>query len=81
MKGACYILGLKDIPKIAVLGALEHHIKFDGTGYPRIRSKHTPNIVSQMIAISDVFDALRSTRPYRKEKSQDEIIAILNDAA
>ncbi|MGA1844409.1 MAG: HD-GYP domain-containing protein [bacterium] len=80
VKGASYIMELKDIPNIAVLGALEHHIKFNGQGYPRVRSSYKPNIVSQMIAISDVFDALRSTRPYRKGRPQKEVVNILQSA-
>jgi len=76
-KGARYIIGLENIPRIAVLGALEHHIKYDGTGYPSIRRKWNPNLVSQMIAIADVFDALRSRRSYSEPKSTEQIIKIL----
>jgi HD-GYP domain-containing protein (c-di-GMP phosphodiesterase class II) len=78
-KGARYILGLENIPRIAVLGALEHHIKYDGTGYPSIKGKWNPNIVSQMIAIADVFDAMRSRRSYSEPKSNERIIQILTE--
>jgi HD-GYP domain-containing protein (c-di-GMP phosphodiesterase class II) len=78
-KGARYILGLQGIPKLAVLGAMEHHIKYNGTGYPKMKGKWKPNIVSQMIAISDVFDAMRSKRPYRGPKPQEEILRVLQD--
>ena len=77
VKGAQYILGLKDIPKLAVLGSLEHHIKYDGTGYPNISKKWRPNIVSQMIAIADVFDAMRSRRVYNGPKPLSQIVKIL----
>jgi HD-GYP domain-containing protein (c-di-GMP phosphodiesterase class II) len=79
IKGAQYILGLKDIPKLAVLGSLEHHIKFDGTGYPNISKKWRPNIVSQMIAIADVFDAMRSRRVYNDPKPLSLIIKVLTE--
>jgi HD-GYP domain-containing protein (c-di-GMP phosphodiesterase class II) len=78
-KGAQYILGLKDIPKLAVLGSLEHHIKYDGTGYPNISKKWRPNIVSQMIAIADVFDAMRSRRVYHDSKPLSQIVKILTE--
>jgi len=78
-KGARYILGLENIPRIAVLGALEHHIKYDGTGYPSIKGKWNPNIVSQMIAVADVFDAMRSRRSYSPPKSNELIIKILTE--
>jgi len=79
VKGAQYILGLKNISKLAVLGALEHHIKYDGTGYPNISKKWRPNIVSQMIAIADVFDAMRSRRVYKEPKPVSLIVKILTE--
>ena len=77
VKGAQYLLGLKNIPKLAILGSLEHHIKFDGSGYPKISKKWRPNIASQMIAISDVFDAMRSRRVYKEPKPVSVILEVL----
>jgi HD-GYP domain-containing protein (c-di-GMP phosphodiesterase class II) len=77
-QGARYLLRIDNIPKLAVLGAIEHHIKYDGTGYPFFGSGWKPNIVSQMIAISDVFDALRSRRAYSDPKPTELIYDILN---
>lgn len=76
-EGAKYIIGLDNMPKLAVLGALEHHIHFDGSGYPDIKGGWRPNIVSQMIAIADVFDALRSPRVYKAAMPKQKIIGIL----
>jgi len=78
-KGARYLLRNENIPKLAVLGAIEHHIRFDGTGYPSLGSGWETNIVSQMITISDVFDALRSRRVYSEPKPQDLIYKILKE--
>jgi HD-GYP domain-containing protein (c-di-GMP phosphodiesterase class II) len=77
-QGARYLLQVDNIPKLAVLGAIEHHIKYDGTGYPSFSGGWEPNIVSQMIAISDVFDALRSRRVYSEPKPTELIYGILN---
>ena len=79
VKGAQYILGLKDIPKLAVLGSLEHHIRYDGTGYPNMSKNWRPNIVSQLIAIADVFDAMRSRRVYHDPKPLSQIVKVLTD--
>ena len=79
IKGARYLLRIDNIPKLAVLGAIEHHIRFDGTGYPSFGSGWKTNIVSQMITISDVFDALRSRRVYSEPKPQDLIYKILKE--
>jgi len=79
VKGARYIMSLDKIPKLAILGALEHHIKYDGTGYPKVIGQWSPNIISQIIAISDVFDALRSKRPYSDPKPQEVIMKIIQE--
>ena len=68
VKGCLHLMELAEIPKIVILSALEHHLKFDGTGYPAIRPGWKPNIVAQMITIADVFDALRSRRSYKEPK-------------
>ncbi|MDY6824069.1 MAG: HD domain-containing protein [Thermodesulfobacteriota bacterium] len=77
VKGARYILGMAEIPKLAVLCALEHHRRFDGTGYPALTRGWEPNIVSQMVTIADAFDAMRSQRPYQAPMPMEKIIGIL----
>jgi HD-GYP domain-containing protein (c-di-GMP phosphodiesterase class II) len=78
-QGAQYILRLEKIPKLAFLAALEHHIRYDGTGYPNLGKQWRPNIVSQMIAIADLFDAMRSRRPYKAPTPDALIIKILQE--
>ena len=77
VKGARYLMGLDGIPKVAVLAALEHHLKFDGSGYPSIKGGWKPNIVSQMISVADVFDAMRSRRSYQEPQPMEKIESIL----
>jgi HD-GYP domain-containing protein (c-di-GMP phosphodiesterase class II) len=76
-KGARYLMGIEGIPKLAVLSALEHHQKFDGNGYPSIKGGWTPNIVSQLISVADVFDAMRSRRSYQEPKPIELIESVL----
>ena len=48
-----------------------HHEKYDGTGYPdRLRGDEIP-LAAQLVCIVDVYDALRSARPYRGAMSHD----------
>ena len=44
---------------------LYHHERFDGTGYHNLKGKDIP-LGARIIAVSDVYDALTSDRPYRK---------------
>ena len=77
LRGVQYLATQNDIPSLAMIAVMEHHLKFDGSGYPHIRDGWRPNIVSQMVSVADVFDALRSKRPYRDPVSQDKILDIL----
>ncbi len=79
VKGARYLMGIEGIPKLAVLSALEHHLKYDGTGYPSIKGGWRPNIASQLISIADVFDAMRSKRSYQGEIAIDKVVEVLNN--
>ncbi|MEE8366162.1 MAG: HD domain-containing phosphohydrolase [Gammaproteobacteria bacterium] len=46
--------------------ALNHHERFDGTGYPNgLAGKDIP-LVARIVAVADVYDALVSPRPYKK---------------
>ncbi|MBT8201346.1 MAG: HD-GYP domain-containing protein [Acidimicrobiia bacterium] len=60
-----------------------HHSHFDGAGYGG--SGHTegerPGIEARVLAVADAFDAMTSTRPYRKALTQKYALAELKDKA
>ncbi len=64
-RGAQYLLNQPDVPKIAVITAFEHHMRYDQTGYPRTAAGWKLSLCSQMTMISDTFDALRTRRIYK----------------
>ena len=52
--------------------ALNHHERFDGNGYPNgIAGKDIP-LVARIVSVADVYDALVSTRPYKKAWSPSD---------
>ncbi|QKS46387.1 HD-GYP domain-containing protein [Paenibacillus cellulosilyticus] len=54
-----------------------HHEKWDGTGYPdRLRHDNIP-LLARVTAVADVYDALTSSRSYRKAMSHGEALAII----
>lgn len=56
-----------------------HHEKWDGTGYPvGMKAKQIP-IAARIFAIVDVWDALRSDRPYRKAWSKEKTLAHIQE--
>jgi len=59
-------------PPVVNRSVLHHHERWDGTGYPfRLKGDEIP-IYAQIIAISDVFDAMGSSRVYRKAQLATE---------
>jgi PAS domain S-box-containing protein/putative nucleotidyltransferase with HDIG domain len=51
-----------------------HHEKWDGTGYPRgLKGEEIP-LVARLFAVVDVWDALRSDRPYRKAWTKEKAL-------
>lgn len=57
--------------------ALNHHEKFDGSGYPKgLKGRDIP-LVARIVAVADVFDALVSDRPYKKPWTQQQALDYL----
>jgi HD-GYP domain-containing protein (c-di-GMP phosphodiesterase class II) len=48
------------------LSPLEHHLHFDLSGYPKIKSKKKISLFGKILKIADVYDALTSPRVYRR---------------
>jgi PAS domain S-box-containing protein len=56
-----------------------HHEKWDGSGYPRgLKGEEIP-LAARLFAVVDVWDALRSDRPYRRAWSEEEASAYLRE--
>lgn len=58
-----------------------HHEKWDGAGYPDdLQGEHIP-LAARLFAVVDVWDALRSDRPYRPGWPEDRVRAHLQEQA
>jgi HD-GYP domain-containing protein (c-di-GMP phosphodiesterase class II) len=76
--GAKYLAKTEGLPRLASIVAIEHHCRFDGTGYPKCAFRNKKqHLCSQTVTISDFFDALRSRRPYRQALEIKEVLALM----
>lgn len=67
--------------QLAATIAKSHHEKWDGTGYPNKLTGESIPIEGRITAISDVFDALTTERPYKKAWPVEQAVALLQEEA
>ena len=77
--GAHILRRTPEMPALAPIVAFEHHLKQDLSGYPEKIGSRQLNLCTMIVSIADVFDALRSTRPYRKGLATDRIRNIMGE--
>lgn len=59
----------------ASTAVFEHHITFDGKGYPELLNRRTPTLYARIVSIADAYNAMTSGRVYHRKKSlPDEVI-------
>jgi putative nucleotidyltransferase with HDIG domain len=63
--GAKILQDVKQVREI-IPGVLHHHERFDGKGYPAGLSGHDIPLMGRIICLADCFDAMTSSRTYRK---------------
>lgn len=79
--GARIIMTSDDELDLAAVVAYEHHIMLDGGGYPTMHYGRACALASRLVHVCDVFDALRTKRPYRDAWASDKVIGYLEERA
>ena len=69
----------RDILQAAAIIALQHHEKWDGSGYPNGLKGEEIHIFGRIVALADIFDALSTARSYKEAWSMEKIIDIIKD--
>lgn len=80
-EGAAILAASPGLAPVVVSIAYEHHLKLDGGGYPSVPKGWKVALASQIVHIADVFDALRTHRPYRRALPMDKTLEILGEEA
>jgi HD-GYP domain-containing protein (c-di-GMP phosphodiesterase class II) len=68
---------LKDIPfhgPVAEI-VLQHHERYDGTGYPRGLKRDEILLEARILSVADIYEALTSDRPYRQATSHEQAMS------
>ena len=80
-EGARIILEAEEDLDLAAVVAYEHHIMLNGGGYPRMHFGRACHRASNLVHVCDVYDALRTKRPYRDAWEADRILPYLEGRA
>jgi HD-GYP domain-containing protein (c-di-GMP phosphodiesterase class II) len=78
--GAKILMKMADhIGYLPAIVAFEHHRKYNFTGYPNVEEDKDLHLSSMLTTIADVYDALRSIRPYRGEMPPDKVFKVMEE--
>jgi putative nucleotidyltransferase with HDIG domain len=81
VEGARIILQSDQELDVAAVVAYEHHIMLNGGGYPAVHYSRPCALASRLVHVCDVYDALRTKRPYRDAWDFEKVLAYLTERA
>jgi len=81
VEGARIIIGTQDQLDLAAVVAYEHHVMIDGGGYPTMRFRRDCHYASRIVHVCDVYDALRTKRPYRDAWPAEKVLSYIAEKA
>ena len=79
--GARMLLASAEPMELAAVVAYEHHVMLDGGGYPALQDARGAQYASMLVHVCDVYDALRTNRPYREAWESERALAYIQDRA
>lgn len=81
VEGARFIMEAQEFLDLAAVVAYEHHIRIDGGGYPALHFHRSCHQASDLVHVCDVFDALRTDRPYRDAWPMEKVLRYMEEGA
>jgi cyclic di-GMP phosphodiesterase len=81
VEGARIIISSNRDLDLAAAVAYEHHIMIDGGGYPHCHYHRDCHRASKLVHVCDVYDALRTNRPYRLAWESEKVLGYIEERA
>jgi putative nucleotidyltransferase with HDIG domain len=79
--GAEILIDTAGVHSLAPTVALEHHRGVNGTGYPDLGEGVVPHLMSQIVSVADIYEALTGARSYREPmKPEQACLALAREA-
>ncbi|WP_448376791.1 HD domain-containing phosphohydrolase [Fervidobacterium sp.] len=77
--GAEILSQIKYVDSDILSGALEHHERLDGSGYPHGKKDGEISLFGRIIGIADVFDALSTKRTYKEAWTLSDVLKVISE--
>ncbi len=81
VEGARIIMESQENLDLAAVVAYEHHIMQNGGGYPKLEYPRECHQASKLVHVCDVYDALRTNRPYRAAWPAPKVLSYVEERA
>jgi putative nucleotidyltransferase with HDIG domain len=75
--GAEILVETAGVHALAPTVAMEHHRGVNGTGYPDLGDGVTPHLMSQIVSVADIYEALTGARTYRQPMKPEQACLVL----
>jgi len=76
-EGADLLKRIQLVDQMPMIVAYEHHQRHDLKGYPEMGEPQEQHLFSKVVALCDAYDAMTTSRPFRREIRPDKALAVL----
>jgi putative nucleotidyltransferase with HDIG domain len=80
-EGARIIISTEKDMDLAAVVAYEHHVMLNAGGYPTFKYPRDCHEASRLVHVCDVYDALRTKRPYREAWASEKVVEYIDERA
>ena len=79
--GAEMVAQMPSLDRAVIVPILEHHMRWDGSGYPSRTPRRKQHLASRIVAVADSYDAMTSRRSYSAARVQNQAVELLVESA